>query len=492
MANLYVEQFNANLKHYQGNFPLALERVIDFYFHDKLFLSKKVKDALLNLKAYLADIRLPNGDFKKPLGQILVQYDFIKPEKSPKRFSFGGLFKSEKPEFPFWAIKKRPENPLAMYSQKKSRLKKLRQKTKKYVLMPKDFMEVFQCAIQIEKSIRQAEANIAKERSKKSISAGLLFKVEVALAREDFSLEAIRSQILGLEKTLEMKSNMTSNDYLKINNNIKNWALVFGEKAREFVFDAPNLDILKKRLDVVYPDEFIRGSVLEHSKNGYMKVIDFLQEEGFFDGYFQQADNGHRYNYVSQFYDRVKSQDKLTPMGVRKTTLLVILNKIITEEYQVVLKKETDLMELPDATVGKVFEALKQWLMDAYFDKRHYRALHKVLLQKINEKEEKFKNWEKISTCIAFYDPKPYRTYQPLMRELHQMQYYGNPNQDPAEKLKEFLAPPHDKKLDQLISQIDNRGKFYTPIEEQDAVIIHAMQKLSVQPNRLAKKLRAP
>ena len=143
---------------------------------------------------------------------------FIAPVE--KRFSFGGLFKSEKPEFPFWAIKKRPENPLAMYSQKKSRLKKLRQKTKKYVLMPKDFMEVFQCAIQIEKSIRQAEANIAKERSKKSISAGLLFKVEVALAREDFSLEAIRSQILGLEKTLEMKSNMTSNDYLKINSHL--------------------------------------------------------------------------------------------------------------------------------------------------------------------------------------------------------------------------------------------------------------------------------
>jgi hypothetical protein len=292
--------------------------------------------------------------------------------------------------------------------------------------MPQDFIQMLEAV----KGLEQERVDLI--RTAGSIAPSFLVsKSENVVAASCYSVEALFAETAKLEEALRQnernpKANLLSLTHKSvIGNKIQIWTNDLSQKIAELMIKANSAKQLTRLIEEKLSDDLISSTFgLADLKAEILSQIEYLGKHAFFKPGYSKLRLADKYQYVQDFSLQLKNKNPL-PQEL-EATLLTLLEAIELKAYASLQKKKNQLMELPEATTDYVFAELESSLNlnGMQFRKSN---LFNVLKERLQKEKEQWEAWEEVITA----ERNPYRTYSPLMREIHCMKYTYTIGQDP-------------------------------------------------------------
>lgn len=436
--------------------------------------NRKFVNALLNVvQSYISD-NYPTEGSTQPKNEIHTALDkFIKYLRFSAPFiEVGRIFSG----YRFKAIRE----DIGSSTQQETPPKSLRLSDKPWIpdlAMPTDFMEVFEAAKKIEMQLF--------EQKKTSAFPACVYIAQQAAARNEFDSPTLIEQVDFLLKILKNKKNPPCQEHIKvIQDQVNEWVAILYCRTSQLIYNASSHDNLIETIQKIFnKNRKTLDIYLISVKKEVFYQVDLLHMQKFFDKYYTLKHVDEKYNYVKAVYDNLYKEKKL---GQNTKTLLDgLLGHIVEMEYKHLNNKKHKLMEEADSTVGKVFDCLESEITSEYFFKPNFQLVRKALDLKLYRERAEWENWERVSHCHTWGDPKPYRTYQPLMREVSCVKG-DNPKGDPFVVLQQHLGKNPPAELLEIL-----RLKKVSKGEEEDPELALSMNALSLEKgNQLKEKFK--
>ncbi len=337
--------------------------------------------------------------------------------------------------------------------------KKLAVLSKKAPQFPADFQEVLDAA-------KKIEMKLLIEKNSKKMPSFELSQAAIIVDGAKGDLETLAAQIIRLEADLKTKENRSVAHTKAIKKKIVIWKRDLSERVSDLILDSGNLEELRFRINSVFKDELsaLKKIVLSH--------VEFLENQHFFISFYQIKNLPDKYDYICSFQKNLNEKKMVSYLNVILDSLI---QTIIKREFKFITAEKKRLMDLPDSTIENVFSTLRDWASNVHCLRFKRKAIFKVLMSKIDQKQAEYAVWEKLNDEIVSKDPSlPYRTYQPLMRDVYTMRYLKHPGTKPKKPVPKYLLSSSDEDQSDTDSETESDG--------EDKGASNSMAALSLMP----------
>jgi hypothetical protein len=294
---------------------------------------------------------------------------------------------------------------------------------------PKDFQEVVDAA-------KKIEMKLLIQKNSEKMPPSLVSEAEIKIAGAEGNLEVLVAQVVRLEWDLKNQPHSAAHKKV-IDAKIIHWKRDLSTRVSELILDSDNVESLKTQINIVFKNELSGFKKIILSQIDFLENqhFDFLKSKNFFIDFYQNKSMSDKYDCVCAVEKRLKENKMVTHH--LNIILGSLIQQIIEKEYQFIAAEQNRLMELPDSTIAFVFHHLREWASNDHCLSFKRKALFKVLMEKIDEKQAEAEAWGKLNDKIVSKDPSlSYRTYQPLMRDVYTMRYLNHPKHKHKHKPK--------------------------------------------------------